>query len=274
MAVNNIVCLGSSGTAGYKITIGETWPLQLKSLLSEDYEVRNMAVPGMAISGMLEIILLAEKKYNPCLYIIQLPPPNRFYLGLNGNGLIREEDYDNEVVLGLKKNEHGVRVSPTRVHLNTGISKRDSPFFKFIKDYMYQILYKNNKKSSYESLLNFVDFFSENIFGSNVHLFQYYKEVLLLVLFLKNIRKKVLFFDWFMESFLKLDMVNIHNLHINRSYFIKEGKFTAYSYLNKFFPEKIENLTIDNYGHLNKEGNFLIAKEFLLKDVKKVLLKK
>lgn len=271
-----IAAIGSSATLGFQIEPSESWPAQLEKICNkqfDDVEVQNRATHGLALQAYAERIVYLENEINPDLYLLQIPVPGRLYLGINGKGKLKEEEYSKDVLFGWSRKN--AQISPTRLLLTSGeILNENSPFHKFLKSYYFPTVKRNNSKVSYKLLIQFIKFWHENIRFSDLDYIYYGKEIYLVQQLLAKFHKPYFMFRWDgpAMSFYAEKFAPFYSL-IDFDRFILQGKFSVLELLKKHYPDSYESFLIDEYGHLNQKGNQVVAEDFVFPSVISLLQK-
>ena len=271
-STTKIVAIGSSATRGFQIAQEDAWPEQLENFCQKsdwNVGVTNRASHGLALSAFAERILHLEKNDPQDVYILQIPIPSRTYFGVNGTRRLKEEDYDKDVILGWSaKNSY---ISPTRILITGGSLDESSPFHKYLKSFFFPIVKRNNPEMKYEDFLSYLRFWETNIRDSDLELVTFTKEIVLLQHILSGIGKPYLMFQWCgtclqryanrTEPFYSL---------IDWEKFILKGQHTAIEYLKRNKTSQYKQLLNDQYLHLNRAGNRVIAEEFVFPELERL----
>lgn len=266
-----IVAIGSSATRGFKIEQEDAWPEQLEVVCREagwDVSVTNRATHGLALSAYAERILHLEKTEPQDIYLLQIPIPSRIYFGVNGTRRLREEDYEKDVILGWS--EKSSHISPTRILLTGGSLDEDSPFHKYLKTFFFPIIKRNNPEMRYEDFIAYLRFWEANIRDSDLELIAYAKEIVLLQHIMAQVGKPYLMFQWCAPGLHQL----AHRTEpfyrlIDWSAFVGQGQETAIDFLKHHKTDQYADLLVDEYTHLNRDGNRIIAEEFVFPEIER-----
>jgi hypothetical protein len=264
-----ITAIGGSATRGLNIAQQDTWPEQLQIVCQEaDWHVfvENRASHGLSLSGFVERVLHIEREDPQDLYLFQIPGASRSYIGVNGTRRIREECYGKQIVFGWSALSGGV--TPTRLNLTKGISDENSPFHRYLKNYAFPIVSRNNRSVTYEEFVAFVRFWESNICRSDLELISYAKEIFLLQQILRNLKKSYLMFQWHGECLRKLAHRTdpFYGL-IDWTKFARNGEKTVIDYLQESYADQYPGLLNDEYHHLNRAGNRIIAEEIVFQEI-------
>ncbi len=270
-STTRIVAIGSSATRGFKIEQEDAWPEQLEVVCREagwDASVANRATHGLALPAYAERILQLEKTEPYDIYLVQIPIPSRIYFGVNGTRRLREEDYEKDVILGWS--EKSSHISPTRILLTGGSLDENSPFHKYLKSFFFPIIKRNNPEMIYEDFIAFLKFWEANIRNSDLELISFAKEIVLLQHIMGGIGKPYLMFQWCGTCLgrLALRTEPFYSL-IDWSVFAGQGRETALDYLKHHWGSQYANLLNDEYSHLNRAGNRILAKEFVFPEIER-----
>jgi hypothetical protein len=264
-----LTAIGGSATFGVNIEPQDTWPKQLETLCREagwHVSVENRASNAIAISAFAERLLHIERTDPQDLYLFQIPMTGRLNFGVNGTRRIREEDHGKEMVFGWSAlNGH---LSPTRLNWNKGFLYLKPPLDKLSETYHFAIIKRNNPSASYEEFAAFVRFWDANICDSDLELISYVKEIFLLQQVLRNLQKPCLMFQWNGECLRNLAHRTepFYSL-IDWTEFAQNGERTAIDYLQKSHANQFLNFLTDEYFHLSRAGNRIIAEEFVFPEI-------
>lgn len=264
-----ITAIGSSATRGFKIDQQDAWPEQLEVVCRDagwDVSVANRATHGLAISAFAERVLHIERSDPQDIYLFQIPISSRIYFGVNGSRRLREEDFEKDVLFGWS--EKSAHISPTRVLLTGGSLDEKSPFHKYLKSFFFPIIKRNNPNADYDEFLSFIRFWEANIRDSDLELIAYTKEILLLQQLMARLQKNYLMFQWCgpcLQNFAHRTQP-FYSL-IDWNAFALEGAKTAFDYLKTHHADSYSDLLNDEYHHLNRAGNRVIAEQFVLPEL-------
>lgn len=266
-----IVAIGSSATRGYMIKQEDAWPEQLEVVCREagwDVRVTNKATHGLALPAYAERILHLEKTDPQDIYLLQIPIPSRIYFGVNGTRRLREEDYEKDVILGWS--EKSSHISPTRILLTGGSLNEDSPFHKYLRSFFFPIVKRNNPKITYEEFIGYLRFWEANVRDSDLELLAYVKEIVLLQHIMARVGKRYLMFQWCGTCLrgLAARTEPFYSL-VDWDMFVGRGHDTAFGYLKRQKEAEFEHLLNDQYTHLNRAGNRVIAEEFVFPEIER-----
>jgi len=267
-----IVAVGSSATRGFQIKQEDAWPEQLEILCREanwDASVTNRASHGLALPAFAERILHLEKNDPHDIYLLQLPIPARTYFGVNGSRRLREEAYQKDVILGWS--EKSAHISPTRILLTGGSLDKSSPFHKYLESFFYPIIKRNNPEATYDDFLTYLKFWEANIRNSDLELISYAKEVVLVQHIMTLIAKPYLMFEW-CGTRLRSRAERVEPFYplIDWSVFVGQGHYTVIDYLKQHKGARYKDLLNDQYTHLNRAGNRVVAEEIVFPEIERL----
>jgi hypothetical protein len=264
-----ITAIGGSATVGVNIEEQDTWPKQLEGLCQDagwHVSIENRASHALPVSAFAERILYIEGKDPQDLYLVQIPMPGRIQCGINGTRRIKEEDYGKEMIFGWSK-LNGY-LSPTRLNFNKGFLHLKPPFHKLLETYYFPVIKRNNPSATFEEFIAFLRFWEDNICDSDLELISYVKEIVLLQQILRNLQKPCLMFQWNGECLQNLAHRTepFYSL-MDWTKFAHKGETTAIDFLKKSHSNQYLELLSDEYYHLSRAGNRIIAEEFILPDI-------
>jgi len=264
-----ITAMGGSATAGLRVEREDTWPKQLEDICREagwQVSIENRASHGLAVSAFAERVLYMEGKYPQDLYLFQIPLSGRIYFGVNRTRRIREEDYGKEMVFGWSA-LNGY-VSPTRLTLTKGMLNESTPFHRYLRSFFFPVIKRNNPSATYEEFIAFVRFWETNLCDSDLELISYAKEIFLLQQVLRNLKKPYLMFQWNGDCLRNLTHRTepFYSL-IDWTEFAFKGEKTVIDYLQQSHASRYRGLLSDEYFHLNRAGNRIIAEEFIFPEM-------
>ena len=264
-----ITAMGGSATAGVRIEQKDTWPKQLEDICQEagwNVSIENRANHAIAVSAFAERVLYIERKDPQDLYLLQIPMSARIYLGVNGTQRIQEEEFSKEMIFGWSALNG--RVSPTRLSFSRGLFHLKPPFDKLVETYYLPIIKRNNPSATYEEFIAFVRFWETNLCNSDLDLISYAKEIFLLQQILRNLEKPYLMFQWNGDCLRNL----VHRTEpfyslIDWTEFAFKGEKTVIDHLQQSHASRYQDLLSDEYFHLNRAGNRIIAEEFIFPEM-------
>ena len=264
-----VTAIGGSATAGLRVEREDTWPKQLEDICREagwNVSIENRASHGLAVSAFAERVLYIERKDPQDLYLLQVPLSGRFYFGVNRTRRIREEDYGKEMIFGWSA-LNGY-VSPTRLTLTKGMLNESTPFHKYLRTFFFPVIKRNNPSATYEEFIAFVRFWETTLCNSDLEIISYAKEIFLLQQILRNLKKPHLMFQWNGDCLRHLAHRTepFYSL-IDWTEFAFKGEKTVIDYLQQSHASRYQELLSDEYFHLNRAGNRIIAEEFIFPEM-------
>lgn len=264
-----ITAIGGSATIGVNVERQDTWPKQLESVCQSvgwPVSVENRASHALAISAFAERVLYIEQKEPQDLYLFQIPMSGRMHFGVNGRRKILEQDYGKDMIFGWSA-LNGY-LSPTRLNFNKGFLHLKPPFHNLVETYYFPVVKRNNPSATYEEFIAFVRFWETNICDSDLEIISYIKEILLLQQVLRNLKKPYLMFQWNGERIQGLaNRTEPFYSLIDWTNFVNKGEQTAIDYLKESHATKYPDLLTDEYYHLTRTGNRIIAEEFVFPEI-------
>lgn len=259
-----IVCVGCSWTYGHGLTADQTYPAHLQNILS-DYTVINAGHCGADISYAIFSAVRLIEEYNPCLIIFQLTTLDRLTIGTDGyDNFLNDTFYDGR--------EDSVYFDNDTIKYKRVIGIADNEKTKITHgsyiandvDVASELKESKLKHTNVKEYKKFIATNIENILHSNYTHQKIYNDLFLFQQYLKLKRIPLQYFYWlpyenkFKESFASklFDKSKLISDPVTR-------------WVKRNYPN--DNYFIDNGYHFSDEGNKLLAEEYLLPHIKKLL---
>jgi hypothetical protein len=263
-----ILVLGSSGTTGAALGPKLAWPGKLGVALREagyDAVIDNYAMAGLPMAAFAERLLLLADQPRPAFCLVQLPIPNRSYIGINGQQQIREADLPRWKVFGMASATSPARgPAVTRLMLSPAIATPDSPFYQQMLRFHVPKVERNATADDAADYLVFLRFWDRNIATADLTYVQHAKEILFLQWVLERMSIPYGMFDWRDANVLTEPRGTPFCHSLNRDAFVGGGERNCWEFLQERFGPGNEDYRLDEWGHLTEAGNDYVAREFVL----------
>lgn len=267
----DILVLGSSGTVGVGVTRAQAWPAKLEKLLAArgvDAVVRNFATAGLPMSAFVERLLYLTDRFSPDLCLVQTATPYREYIGINGQGAVREADLDPWRVFGWARPDSPDRgPATTRLMLSPNISNPESPFYPLMLKFHVPKVRAMATEEDAQDYLTFLRFWDRCIVESDLTFIKHAKEMVALQAVFDRLSLPCAMFDWRDANVVHDQRGGRLRELLDPQNFVNGGVETCFEFLARVEPERFEALQSDPYGHLTEEGHRVVAERFLLPHV-------
>jgi hypothetical protein len=246
-----MLTVGCSWSSGYGIDPNDAYPRVLESLIP-DCKVINLAAPGTSFTHAIHNIIGGIEEHNPDVVLFQGTTLDRVTFGVNGyNNFLKEVYLPHDRVF----------LHITQEVLLKATDNDKKYFLSLAKDIKYS--------GNIEELISAVKFYGLHTMYDHFTLDSYMISLATLQSHLNQKKIKHLFFPY------------LHFTWEGRKYFnIWDTKFGNLPNTNNIIRQPFEtwlskytdnNHYIDNGFHLDKEGHKLLAKEYLLPKLKKII---